>query len=84
MKSDAGTKHSLVEPIHIYIYAALMMIQVMHDIPFQQCPHCIESYSSKFVLDRPGQWKSFFKDVVDWGIFDPSEPIYWTVLGFAL
>ena len=35
MKSDAGTKHSLTEPIHIYIYAALMMIQVMHDIPFQ-------------------------------------------------
>ena len=34
----------------------------------------IESYWSKFVLDRPGWCKSFFKDMVDLEIFDPSEP----------
>ena len=34
----------------------------------------IESYWSKFVLDRPGWCKSFFKDMVDLEIFDPNEP----------
>ena len=34
----------------------------------------IESYWSKFVVDRPGWWKSFFQDMVDLELFDPSEP----------
>ena len=38
----------------------------------------IESYWSKFVVDLPGWWKSFFKGMVDLEIFDPS------VFGFAL
>ena len=35
------------------------------------------------VVDRPSWWKSFFQDMVDLGIFDPSEPA-WTVSGFVL
>ena len=56
---------------YTYIYAALMMIQVMHYIPFQQCP--AQSVNQlKFVVDRPGWQKSFFQDMVDLEIFDPS------------
>ena len=33
----------------------------------------IESYWSKFVVDRPGWCKLFFQDMVDLEIFDPRE-----------
>ena len=56
---------------YTYNYEALMIIQVMHYIPFQQCP-TQSDIQLKFVIDRPGWQKSFFQDMVDLEIFDPS------------
>ena len=33
----------------------------------------IESYWSKYVLDKPGLWKSFFQNMADLEIFSPNE-----------
>ena len=43
----------------------------------------IESYRSKFVVDKPGWWKSFFQDMVDFEIFDPSEPVLLDCIRFC-
>ena len=43
----------------------------------------IESYWSKFVVDTTGWWKSFFQDMVDSKIFDPSEPVLLDCIRFC-
>ena len=76
-KADDGTEHSLTEPVHIYLRSlnddtghALNSFSLVSSPVNQR----IESYWSKFLVDRPGWWKSFFQDMVDLEIFDPSEP----------
>ena len=71
------TEHSLSELIHIYLCSlnddtgdALNSFSILPS-PVNQC---VESYWSKFVVDRPGRVKSFFQDMVDLKIFDTSEP----------
>ena len=41
------------------------------------------AYWSKFVVDRPGWWKSFFQDMVDLEIFYPSEPALLACIRFC-
>ena len=71
------TEHSLTELIHTYLCSlnddtgdALNSFSILSS-PVNQC---VESYWSKFVVDRPGRGKSFFQDMVDLKIFDTSEP----------
>ena len=67
----------LVEPTHMYLCSlndtgdALNSFSIVSFSPVNQC---IKSYWSKFLVDRPGLWKSLFQDMVDLEIFDPSEP----------
>ena len=41
------------------------------------------AYWSKFVVDRPGWWKSFFQNMVDLEIFYPSEPALLACIRFC-
>ena len=35
----------------------------------------IEAYWSKLRQDRPGWWKSFFQDMIDLGLYDPTDHV---------
>ena len=76
MKSGDDTEHLLIEPGHIYLHSLNDTGDVLHYFSMVSSPvnQRIESYWSKFIADRPGWWKSFFQDMVDLKIFDPSEP----------
>ena len=70
MKLDNGTGHSLIEPMHIYLPSlndntgdALHSSSIMSSSVNQR----INSHCSKFVVGRPGWWKSFFQDIVNFG-----------------
>ena len=65
-----------IEPIHIYLRSlnddtgdALNFFSIVSSPVNQR----IETCWSKFVVDRPSWWKSFFQDMVDLGIFALGE-----------
>ena len=73
MMADDGNKHSFIEPIHIYLSRLNDNTgDGLHSFSIMPSPvnQRIESYWSKFVVDRPGWWKSFFQYMVDLEIFD--------------
>lgn len=77
IKADDGTEHSIIEPIHVTLRSmngdgdALNTFSVVTSPRNQR----IEAYWSKMRQDRPGWWISFFKDLVDQDLYDPSDPI---------
>ena len=87
MKADDGIEHSLTEPIHRYLRSlnddkgdALHCFSIVPSTFNQD----IKSYWSKFIVDRPSWWKSFFQNMVDLKILIQVNPLYWIVSGFAL
>lgn len=76
IKSGDSTEHSLSESVNIYQRSLNDDTgDSLHSFSIVSSPvnQCIEYYWSKYIVDRPGQWKSFFEDTVYLEIFVPSE-----------
>ena len=63
--------HSLNPYTYVYVTGDTLNDFSILSSPINQR---IESYWSKYAVDRPGWWKSFFQYMVDLEILDPSEP----------
>lgn len=77
IKADDGTEHSLIEPIHISLRDSNGDCEALDTFSIVSSPvnQRIEAYWSKLRRDRPGWWVSFFKDLVDRDLYDPSDAV---------
>ena len=87
MKVDDGIEYALIEPTHTYLRNlnddtgdTLDYFSTVSSPVNQR----IESYWTKFAVDRPGWWKSFLQDMDDLENLIQVNPLYWIVSGFAL
>ena len=88
IRSDDGTENCLIEAIHMCLgaehsdeHVGLGSFTIGRSTATGN--QRIEAYWSHLVKDGPGWWMNFFKDMVDFGLLDTSDPVHIECIRFC-
>lgn len=86
IRSDDGTENSLIEAVHTFLRSehadtdgGIGSFAIGRSTANQR----IEAYWSHLVKDGPGWWINFFKDLVDLGLYNTSDPVHVECIRFC-
>ena len=85
IKTDGGTEHALIEPIHIYLLSINEEEGIENAFSNATSPQNqrIEAYWSVLQWDRLGWWKRFLQDLSDNDMLDTSDPVILDCVRFS-